>query len=552
MTGSPRDKVAQGREALRAGDAVGARSAFEEAVTTGASGAALEGMSAASYVLMEFPRGIDEMERAHAAFRAEGDGPGAVRSARTLGYLHGSTTGDWAIASGWIARAKTLLVDQPDSTERGWVALTEGMFEGNRVIKEQHYARALHVGRTGSDPELVFATLAYLGASLVHDDRVEEGMLLLDEALAGVAGGEVEDFIVVEEIFCQLFSACERAQDVQRAEQWIRVGEAIAERRRLPAVSAYCRTHYGGILTAAGRWPEADEALTEAVRLWALGRRTLKAGALVRLANLRVKQGRLEEAERLLVGMSDDPEAMLPLASLQLARGHTAVARETLERALQRSDPSSSGVVPILALLIDIHLASDNLAASEVSVDALAACAEKRPSGYAGAVLALARGRIALATGTGDPRAWLRDALDGFASAQLPLEAALCRLDLAQAFGQDSPEVAVAEARAALLEFERLTAARQVDAAQSLLRRLGARVSPARSVGNTLTRREQDVLTLLGEGLSNPEIARRLFISRKTVEHHVGNVLDKLGLRNRSEAAAYVIRAGTGTGRTEK
>ena len=159
-------------------------------------------------------------------------------------------------------------------------------------------------------------------------------------------------------------------------------------------------------------------------------------------------------------------------------------------------------------------------------------------------MLALARGRIALATGTGDPREWLRDALDGFTNAQLPLEAALCRLDLARAFGQESPEVAVAEARVALLEFERLTAARQVDAAQSLLRRLGARVSPARSGDSMLTRREQDVLTLLGEGLSNPEIAERLFISRKTVEHHVGNVLDKLGLRNRSEAAAYARPSG--------
>ncbi|MEV0283610.1 MULTISPECIES: LuxR C-terminal-related transcriptional regulator [unclassified Kribbella] len=524
--------IAEGRAALRRGDAVSARAALEQA---GRGPEVLEVLASASFVLLEYDRSLHEMETAYAGYRAAGDGAGAARVARMLGGMHGSTSGDWAVASGWIARAKTLLSDLPDSNERGWVALTEGMFDGDRARKNADFRLAVEIGRRTEDADLTFAALAYLGASLVHDDRTEEGMLLLDEACAAVAGAEVDSFLVVEEIFCQLFSACEHAHDVTRADQWIRIGEQVAERRRLPAVSAYCHTHYGGILTAAGRWPEADAALTAAVRLWALGRRTLKAGALARLADLRVRQGRYDEAAALLDGLTDD-DSVQPRAALHLARGEYAVALDLLEHAAHRADPRTSSCLPLLALLADAQLAAGQ--DPQPTIEAMAACADLHPSPYANALVALAHGRA----GHGDPKRWLRDALDGFNRSQLPLEASLCRLDLARACSHDNPEVAIAEARNALRSFEMLEAARYVDAATAVLRQLGQKVRPPAPSGNPLSRREEDVLRLLGAGLSNPQIAERLFISRKTVEHHVGNILVKLGLRNRAEAAAYAVR----------
>ena len=59
-----------------------------------------------------------------------------------------------------------------------------------------------------------------------------------------------------------------------------------------------------------------------------------------------------------------------------------------------------------------------------------------------------------------------------------------------------------------------------------------------------LTPREQEVLALLVEGLSNPEIAERLAVSRSTAKAHVSNILSKLGVSNRAEAVALAVRLG--------
>jgi DNA-binding CsgD family transcriptional regulator len=196
----------------------------------------------------------------------------------------------------------------------------------------------------------------------------------------------------------------------------------------------------------------------------------------------------------------------------------------------------------MLALLVDVHLEQGDVDAAARAAQRLDRIAAAQHGPYLRAAAALAKGQVCVASGQGDARACLHDALEGFARAQLPMELARTRLEIARALAEQSPKVAIAEATMALEAFEDLEAARHADVAGALLRSLGAPIRTGPKGVGTLTKREAEVLQLIGAGLSNPEIGDRLFITRKTVETHVGNLLAKLGLRNRAEAAAYVAR----------
>ena len=64
----------------------------------------------------------------------------------------------------------------------------------------------------------------------------------------------------------------------------------------------------------------------------------------------------------------------------------------------------------------------------------------------------------------------------------------------------------------------------------------------------SLTPREGEVLRLVAAGFTNPQIASALFVSRKTAEHHVSNILAKLGVASRTEAATAAVRLGLAAG----
>jgi DNA-binding NarL/FixJ family response regulator len=264
---------------------------------------------------------------------------------------------------------------------------------------------------------------------------------------------------------------------------------------------------------------------------------------LVRLAELRVRQGRFEEAERLLETSDWHPVARRSRAVIALARGEYALAEDLLGLCLEREDRAHPACAPLLELLVEVRLVRADLDGARETLAALERIAASAHDRRAVAYADLAAGRLAAAEGRDDATAFFQAALEGFATLQLPFDAARARAALAEALAQNSPHAAAAEARTALREFERLGATAQADRAAALLRRLGVAGGRAwpRGAGD-LTKREHEVLALLAEGLSNAEIADRLVISRRTAEHHVASILSKLDLRSRAEAAAYAVR----------
>ena len=541
------ESVALGQAALEAGRWEDARAAFAAALQQRETAAALLGLGAALWWLGETRRSVEHYERAYAAFRRAGDVTQAAWAAMWLCLTYKADLGNQAAASGWVARAERVLQDAEPGPLQGWRWLTRAYettdLERSRMLAEQ----ALAFARRSGDIDLELCALGDLGEALVALGQVEAGFGLIDEAMAGTLGGERCRLDTVVFTSCSMLIACELAADLARATQWCQVAQTFIRTYGCPFLHAECRTRYGGVLVATGHWGDAERELTAAIQMTRNAWPAMHVLALARLADLRLRQGRLDEAAALLVGVDDEVATGLPRAAVRLAHGEPAVAVALLRRRLSLLGEQHSEVAATLDLLVEAYLAGGERAAAAATAARLERLTAGQASTQGAARAALAAARVA--TATGDLDTGIRHfeaALDQCARLDLPLETARARLELAQALATGQPAVAVAEARRALTAFEHLGAAGHANTAAALLRSLGAASRTGPKHVGVLTTREQEVLQLIALGFSNPEIAERLVISRKTAAHHVSSVLAKLGLRNRAEAVAYVTRtAGT-------
>ncbi|HEY2959580.1 MAG TPA: LuxR C-terminal-related transcriptional regulator, partial [Actinomycetota bacterium] len=261
-------------------------------------------------------------------------------------------------------------------------------------------------------------------------------------------------------------------------------------------------------------------------------------------AEARELYGRAAEADRHIFTMVEIAEATAALAAGDPARA----------RALAAAAVATPTVLPCLGLTVlgEAQVALGDPAGALETVSRLGGLGPDAPwpaacgSWVEGLALA-ALGKRAAAL------ACLRRAADRLDGLGMPFQAARARLGWAEvaAAATDDHRAAAGRADAAeaahrsLAAFDRLGARPLADRARRLLRALGERPAPPpRTATGELSERELQVVRLVAAGLSNAEIAGRLFISPRTVTTHLQHVYARLGLPSRTALTRWVLERG--------
>lgn len=530
---------------LAAGRWQAARAAFADLLRGEETGAHLEGLSWAAWWLDDVDAVFDARERAFRFYERAGQQTSAARVATWLAADHLDFRGASAVAAGWLQRAHRLLADLEPTPDHGWLAFHEGYLalqQNETADAATHGAAAAAAGRTFRLPDLEMLGLALEGAALVAQADLKTGMARLDEAVAIALHSDVEIPISRAWTCCFMVAACESVRDYERAFEWCDHIADFAARYDSAYMLGFCMVHHGAIDTARGRWQQAEAEFDAASVAYARSRPLMMPQVVQQLAELRRRQGRLDEAESLLDALGADA-ALAARAAVALDRGNAAHALELAERALRRMpDERRLERVAALELIVQAGVQCADLAGAARAADELEQTARIAATWPLRAAADRARALLLFACGDVQrARTLLEDVVDGFERMRARPDAAQARVLLsATLLALGRPEAAEREARLARETLEQMGA---LPAAWRLPLGLATDAGAAAS-SQKLTPRELEVLHHVAAGSTNRQIATRLYVSEHTIHRHVTSILRKLGTPSRTAAAAHALKTG--------
>lgn len=499
----------------------------------------LERLAMSAYLSGRDAASTDGWARAHQEFLRRGAVERAVRCAMWLafGLLQ---KGERARASGWIARGQRLLDDgKIDCVEQGYLLLPTGLrqvAEGNAAGAYEFFCRAAELGARFGDPDLLALSLHCRGRVLLRQGRIDEGVALLDEAMAAVEAGEVSP-IVVGDVYCSVIEGCLEILDLRRAQEWTGVLTQWCESQ--PDMVPYrgqCMVRRAELMQLHGEWAGA---LNEAQRAceWLTrppGERAAGA-AFYQHAELLRLRGQFADAEHAYREASRWGKKPQPgLAQLRLAQRQVDAAAAGLRQELDATrDPHRRA--RLLATYVDVMLAAEDVAAARHAAEELAEIAAVREVPLLRALASRSAGVVLLAEGeAGAALSSLRQSWATWQEIDAPYEGARVRVLLGLA------SRSIGDADAADMELNAARAVFQALGAKPDLDRVDQLTQPrASTTAGGLTPRELQVLRLVASGRTNRAIAAELSISEKTVARHISNIFTKLGLSSRAAATAF-------------
>jgi ATP/maltotriose-dependent transcriptional regulator MalT len=418
--------------------------------------------------------------------------------------------------------------------------------------------QALALAETLGDDAVRAHALNNIGTALVEKGDNEHGIATLEQSLELARRACLPADVI--RAYINLGGMCLYLGQYRRAGELLREGAAYAEQVGWEGRLVGILPKLASTEIILGHWDSARGILDRVEHLGDMGLPIDRLDVAVERVHLLIGEGRYDEAQALLdelqLAAATSKECATVerhLVDLHLARGDPAQAATVADRDLARVDGDGEHlrVIPKLAHFCIAYVQAGREADAQRlrTIFAEQATGSLTPNDQA--TLALIDGLTALRAGKSEAATHFHTAATLWHEIGAQLAEARARRFLAESLLRHGPADDRDEARQqiqlARTICERLGAQGELHLIDGLARQHGVQRRPARTTSHGpegLTPREREVLSLLARGVSNRAIAETLVISEKTVEVHVSNILGKLGLSSRAQAAVYAVEQG--------
>lgn len=503
----------------------------------------LEKLALAAYLTGRDTESFDIFERAHQAYLENENPQNAVRCAFWLGLIL-MNAGEKARASGWFARGERLLNSdcEPDCAERGLFLVPEALgvlAQGHPAQAIKLFKQAISIGEQFGDIDLVAIGRLGHGQAMVRRGEVATGLKLLDETMIAISTEAVSP-VATGIAYCAVIETCRKVWDLSRAQEWTSALMRWCDSQPdMVPFRGQCLVRRAEIMQFYGEWHRALEETSNACDLLtrppgepAAGEAFYRKGELLRLL------GHFEQAEECYREAGKWGRKPQPgLALLRLAQGQNDAAATAVTNTLLETNDTIKRA-ELLPAAVNIMIAVNRTDEARVAVHELLKIASEFDALYLSAISSQCRGAVLLEMGNMyHALECLQKALELWHTQDLPYEAARTRELKGRAYRElNDTDNADTELAAAKWIFEQLGAAPDLERINQSLKKKRHHET------HGLTLRELQVLRRVTSGKTNRSIAGELFISERTVDRHVSNIFNKLGVSSRVEATALALK----------